>query len=179
MTIKEEIQYKTGLNDNLILEGIKFFKNSGRIQKLIEKINNKLLKEKDEEIKNDMIEYVKSLEEAQNKFKDVEQLFSSGKKDVAKAEYKNLVKEYSALISKINKKTIINFFLGTGLAYLLFFSFATFLVSGFIPLTAAIQSGIEKIKFNGTKLNGTTGAVAFNKNQKTVEDLGKLYGGLE
>jgi len=175
MNLIEEIRYRSGFEE-VLSEGIKFFKNSQRIKKIIDKAKKSLIKIKDEQDKKDVEEYIERLEESYSKFDEVEKEFEQGlNKKESKAKYKALVKEFSSIVSTINKNSVKYFLINTGVAYLLFLSTATFFVMGLSPSNAQYASSIEKIKENNNLMRGNESINYFNKNEKLIEDMSKIY----
>ena len=75
---------KDSLNEEVLEEGIKFFKTSSRLYKLVDKFNKK------SEQNPDLISTAKKLNKLANKFEYVEDLYDTGKKAEAKIAYKEL-----------------------------------------------------------------------------------------
>lgn len=85
-------------------EGLKFFKVSGRLFKLADKIARKA-RQKD---KPELIDTVKKINELANKFENAEDLYEIGRKKEAKIKYKALTKNYAELLKMLKKQDVID-----------------------------------------------------------------------
>lgn len=90
--IKEEQQ------EEVITEGLKYFKTSTRLYKLALKLEKRAKKNPQ------MLEAAKKVNALANKFEYIEDLYETGKKEEAKAQYKDLCNKYIDII-KLLKKT--------------------------------------------------------------------------
>jgi len=195
MSIKSQIQYTVGINDNYLTEGIRFLKNSNRIGKLILKFQSALNYSKDPEIKRDVTEYIRELQRAKLDFESVEQKFASGDKVEAKEEYQQLRIKFSKIVADINKESIKKFMIAGGIAVVAFSVFASIIPSHNVApeppsyqspsmgmpsrssLTTVEKSIQEEIRKNNDMLKITKDKIRaldlFSKNQKLIEKLGQ------
>ncbi len=90
--------------NDVINEGLKYFKASPRLYKLALKIERKSAR--NPELKLD--EVVKKINALANKFEYVEDLYEVGKKAEAKAHYKELCKKYEDVLKILRKDDVKN-----------------------------------------------------------------------
>lgn len=86
------------VKEEVITEGIKYFKTSARLYKLALKLEKRAKKNPQ------MLETAKKVNALANKFEYVEDLYDVGKKAEAKTQYKDLCNKYTDVI-KLLKKT--------------------------------------------------------------------------
>lgn len=103
--LRKSPSYKTEVitesNDTEVLEeGLKFFKVSGRLYKLAEKITKKAKQKQNTEL----VDTIKKINDLARKFEKAEDLYSIGRKKEARTKYKELIKGYNSLL-KILKKS--------------------------------------------------------------------------
>lgn len=92
--IKEEQQ------EEVITEGIKYFKTSSRLYKLALKLERRAKKNPQ------MLETAKKVNALANKFEYIEDLYEVGKKEEAKAQYKDLCNKYIDVIRLLKKTEV-------------------------------------------------------------------------
>ena len=122
MNLKESMRVRAGVGTKnyQLTEGIRFFKNSGRIQKLITKMKGSMRYAETKEMRDDVLEYINELETAKQSFFDAEEEYRTGDKEKAKVQYRKIRIKYGHIVSKINKETIKKFLIAGGLAYIFF-----------------------------------------------------------
>jgi len=129
-------------------EGIRFFKNSSRIEKLADKLKKKaglLTSPKDRQEINNVVEALRVMA---LQFKEIEKknTISVSKVEVKK-EYFELEKKYDDIIKIINKETFLNILKKVGgatiIAGTLFISYNFFQEGGFTGALMASQEGKE------------------------------------
>jgi hypothetical protein len=200
MSLKSQLQYASGVNTDFLTEGIRFFRNSKRIEKLINKFQSALPMAKDTETRQDVSNYIRELQRAKLDFEAVEQKFSSGNKEEAKDEYKQLKIKFASIITEINKETVKKFMIIGGIAGLAFATFGMIIPSHMAPVQTPqpvsgygipaksdltrIQKEIQaQIQSNNIQLRGIRDKVKaydlFDKNQKLIEKLTREEGELE
>jgi pyoverdine/dityrosine biosynthesis protein Dit1 len=92
------------LNSTELNEGIRFFKNSDNLKKMINKMEYQVLtnitnQEQREEVK----EFISSAKQATKEFESVEEEFKTGDKQKAKKRYKELKIKYTPILGKLDK----------------------------------------------------------------------------
>jgi len=131
MSIRTELRYACGINrEEFLTEGIRFFRNSKRIEKLITKFKASLQYAQDVETKRDILNYIRELERAKLDFESVEQEYAAGNKEDAMDTYKGLKIKFSKIVSEINKETVKKFIISAGLGVLLIATVSSIIPSG-------------------------------------------------
>ena len=125
MSIREQIRYAGGLREDYLNEGIVLFRNSKRIEKLINKIQKAEQYAIGSETKQEVANYVRELQRAKLDFESVEQKYISGNKEEAKEEYKALRIKFASIVTNINKESVKKFLIIAGVATLVFSIFAS------------------------------------------------------
>lgn len=191
MELKEEILRNSGLindekyyNDVVLVEGIRFFKNSKRLRSLGRKILKKAGKIKGIKIglksKQDLVSLVKKIEEVASAFERTENVFATAKKMkdkpkeiAAKLKYKELKSKHVELLKMLKKesvkkalKTVGAVGLAAGVALVAYH----FLAANAIGMTALISGSTQQIQ------SLETGKIAKGIAQKTVEQETKWKG---
>ena len=143
MSIKTQIQFITGLNEEYLTEGIRFFRNSKRIEKLIKKFEVALITVRDPETKNEVEDYIRQLKKAKLDFEAVEQKFMVGDKTEAKEEYNQLKIKFASIIADINKESVKHFMITAGLAAFVFALFSSIVPHSIqTPIQQPVQTGM-------------------------------------
>lgn len=112
--LSKEKKSPLAINENkeVIEEGIKYFKTSPRLYKLALKLEKKSKKfnnsSKEFKTLNELVMKINSLANKLEFLEDKYYLGDKTQKLIAKAEYKNIVKEYSALIKMMKKSETID-----------------------------------------------------------------------
>lgn len=102
MKLKQALEITETLN-----EGIVFFKNSNKIKKLIDTIENKTQRIEEEDKRKIINSLLNKLENLKNKFEIMEKAYYSTKdKKTLKKEYKEVQKEFTELLELGNKEQI-------------------------------------------------------------------------
>ena len=191
MSIREQIRYAGGLREDYLNEGIVIFRNSKRIEKLINKIQKAEQYAIGSETKQEVANYVRELQRAKLDFESVEQKYISGNKEEAKEEYKALRIKFARIVTDINKESVKKFLITAGVATLVFSIFASIIPTHSpIPevpstathtmvsrdsLTSAEKTIRAEIHANNLALSGLKDKVRtfdlFGKNQKLIERL--------
>lgn len=206
MSVRTELRYVCGLGrEEFLTEGIKYFRNSKRIDKLVKKFKASLEYANDIETKRDILNYIRELERAKLDFESVEQEYASGNKEDAMETYKNLKVKFSKIVSEINKESVKKFLVTAGLATLLIATVSAIIPSGAplvsvapsvksvsggftAPPTAAGLSAQERsilaeIKRNNEALRSIRDQkkmlALFEKNQRLIEQLSAQQQGLQ
>lgn len=200
MSLRSQLQYTSGIQSSFLTEGIRFFKNSKRIEKLIEKFQSAMTFAKDAETKQDVSNYVRELQRAKLDFEGVEQKFAAGNKEEAKEEYKQLKIKFASIITDINKESIKKFMIVGGIAGLAFATFGMIIPSHMTAAIPAVQNhfgnlptksdltGAQKaiqaqIQANNIQLRTVRDKIKafdlFDKNQKLIEKLTQEENALE
>ena len=141
-------------NDDIQLEeGLVFFKNSKRLTKLAFKMDKKSNKAKNpvyreelQKLSTKMKEAAKDFEVLENKYKAAR---GSDKKKV-KEEFAGLKKNYSDLVSMVNKETVRKAILSVGLGALT--AFSIFNLYGFIVSAGGLSPAVATATAEASKL---------------------------
>jgi len=112
MTLQQEILENSGIEPDLVYleEGIRFFKNSTKMDKLAKKLSKKhekLVKKSDMENAKALQSLVQEINKVSDKFKQVEEKFKQAKgkenKKAIKSEYARLEKDFKKLVDVAKK----------------------------------------------------------------------------
>lgn len=198
MSIKEELRYSSGVNyEGFLTEGIIFFKNSKRIEKLISKIRASMQYIQEPSMKADLNEYLREMERAKLDFQTVEEKYRVGNKEEAREEYRNLRIKFSRIVLDINKESVKKALIITGVAAIVFSMFAAIIPTknpdmvigsdvgeqSFKSLSGEEKSLLRQIEQNNKELkllkNRKEALDKFMDNQKLIEKLSKQQEKLE
>jgi hypothetical protein len=98
------MKIKNFLVESTINEGIKFFKNSDKLKKLINKMEYQVLVNiNNPEQRVEVKEFISKAKQATKDFEEVESSFETGNKKEAKNIYKELKIKYESVLGKIDK----------------------------------------------------------------------------
>lgn len=137
MLLKE---YKTFGKDEIYLtEGVRFFKNSKRLDRLADKLEKKISIFTREEERAEIMKISKKVRQISQEFRNIEEKYADldnkDKKERLRGQYKSVENKYKELVRIINEETIINYSGAaaiTGiLATILLVSYNFFFSSGF------------------------------------------------
>jgi len=118
---------------DILEEGVRFFRNSKRIKKLVNKLYKKinLLARKEE--KQEVMNTIVKLNELADEFEEIENQYKSNSYE-AKMKYKELEYKYADIVKLLNKESVISAIKKIGAASLfagaIFFSYNYFISSG-------------------------------------------------
>lgn len=88
----------------MLNEGIKHFKNSEKLKKLVSKMEYNLLNNiADEKQRSELREYIDTVKEATKEFEMVEKEFAVGNKKTAKLMYKKLKNKYGQILARVDR----------------------------------------------------------------------------
>lgn len=87
-------------NNEVITEGLKYFKTSERLYKLATKLERRAKQNPD------ILETAKKVNALGNKFEYIEDLYAVGKKEEAKTQYKELCDKYVNVIKLLKKESV-------------------------------------------------------------------------
>lgn len=154
------------IKDTLLEEGIRFFKDSKRLNKLALVIEKKYVKAKDETSKNVLKQTVSKIKLAASQFEDLEKRYSSNKK-IVKDEYKNLKRQYVEIFDYIKKQNIKKILISVGI---------------FSALSVALLISINKLdkflEYNNALLVKGKGFIPGVATSYTPEGLKRMVAGV-
>ena len=155
MNLKESMLYNAGsiereeylmAEEYQLLEGIKMFKVSGRIEKTVDSLQKKMKKVEDEDQKKALKSLVDEMQGARDEFDDLEQRYSDSKEDVdkedLKKQYNQVKKKYTSMLNKVSKDNIKKALIGAGAMSLVLGSLAALHAA----LGGEIPKGVESMK---------------------------------
>ena len=87
-------------NNEVITEGLKYFKTSERLYKLAIKLERRAKQNPE------ILETAKKVNALGNKFEYIEDLYATGKKEEAKTQYKELCDKYISIIKLLKKESV-------------------------------------------------------------------------
>lgn len=163
MNLQEEILKNAGITDEYIVEGIKFFKNSVRLDKLIKKIEVEDIYKNNADVKK----FIALAKEIKMDFMTIENKYAKASKEEKadiKMEYKNLSSKNYKLIQLINKETFKKALKGTGIALgvlsILFFIFMSTGIFDASMITAGAKQINRGRDLQQTTLKGIAGKIS-------------------
>jgi hypothetical protein len=173
--LKYEILKESNLIDNktlLLMEGIRFFKNSIRLKKLSNKVKKQIRLTDDETTRIGLNEFIKKIDDIAAKFEEVEDQYASGDKENAKQNYKVMVAANADLIKEINKESIKKALIAAGIASLIFGIFGA-MFGGNVSTTQVATSGNTQFapvaNVEQLKKNVQTAEKEIARNNKMIE----------
>lgn len=180
MTLLEEIRNKAGLNEGQLNEGIKFFKASVKMGKIIEKLRKEVKKNppQNEDERMFVSETFKRLEEIREDARKLEEDFEEARDEEEKKKIKENHKDIENKVKKLlgsfeskkeNKyiKDFIGLIFGTGFILISFYSLGILsIIGGFA--TASALSGFQA-KLISIIGGMALGAISFKFGEKTAE----------
>jgi hypothetical protein len=127
-------------------EGISLLKNSKRLAKLANKLENKLSLVPEDQ-KEQAEQFIDNIKEVAQEYVEVENAYASKDKEEAKAAYNKLNIKYYNLIKLINKETIKKFIIGAGAFFVLSVLLSIFKnpITGGTESTGAIPESLRTL----------------------------------
>lgn len=162
----------------VLSEGLVVFRNSKRFMKLATKMERSLSFASNESERDEIIAYIQNVKQASSEFAEVENAYSSGDKEEAKASYNKLKIKYYNLVRDINTETMKKFILGAGL-YIIF----SVIVGGLGIFNSSQPNGSnENLNNIAKRIHDNTNKISslksenqklelFNKNMKDIKEL--------
>lgn len=140
----------------VINEGLVFFKNSKRLNKLSLKMDRKSAKAKNPIYKQELEKVSQKMKQAANDFEVLENKYKAAKtsadKSKIKEEFKGLRNHFSDLVGMINKETTKKAIMAVGLGALT--AFSVFSLYGFIATAGGVQPALASATAEAAKLLG-------------------------
>ncbi len=174
MTLQEQILSNSGIDADIeyLEEGIRFFKNSTKMDKLAKKLSKKhekLVNKSDMENAKALSALISEIDKVSKKFKQVEEKFKAAKgkenKKAIKSEYAQLEKEFKKLIDIAKKDSTKKALIAAGGLALV----VGILAAGIFGLSSLGQGTLENA---GTNLQARAGKMNLAKTTQTTSSDG-------
>lgn len=102
--LKGKLPKQKNIEEEVIEEGIKYFKTSEKLEKVAQRLNHNSQIIKDEEQKSKVIKAASQLQALSISFKKLEYEYQYGNKNKAKSDYKELLKKYKDIATMLKKE---------------------------------------------------------------------------
>jgi hypothetical protein len=104
----ELYQTNNSLNEEILEEGIVFFKTSEKLNKVVDKLSKKAFLIENETERNEILKITARLNSLAVEFKKVENEYAAGKVSVKYNEHKELLKKYKDVLLILKKESVKN-----------------------------------------------------------------------